>query len=207
MYADILYSEQEILREEVRGLQETRERLRQKVAALEKELKKVKEEAEAAAKATKSNDEEDLPLAQRMRFTRVEMARVLMERNQYKERFMELQEAVRWTELIRAYKTDPTSISRGKGSVWKLLVSLAQKENLILDQLIYYFPLFFVRSFSSLFTGPADRGALVRGPHTLLPHIRYSAPTNQVVPAPPLDTMRRRTLKGRHEFFDQGDTM
>ena len=178
---DELTSEQEILREEVRGLQETRERLRQKVAALEKELKKVKEEAEAAAKATKSNDEEDLPLAQRMRFTRVEMARVLMERNQYKERFMELQEAVRWTELIRAYKTDPTSISRGKGSVWKF--------------------------FSSLFTGPADRGALVRGPHTLLPHIRYSAPTNQVVPAPPLDTMRRRTLKGRHEFFDQGDTI
>ena len=32
---------------------------------------------------------------------RVEMARVLMERNQYKERFMELQEAVRWTEMIR----------------------------------------------------------------------------------------------------------
>jgi hypothetical protein len=27
---------------------------------------------------------------------RVEMARVLMERNQYKERFMELQEAVRY---------------------------------------------------------------------------------------------------------------
>jgi hypothetical protein len=30
------------------------------------------------------------------------MARVLMERNQYKERLMELQEAVRWTEMIRA---------------------------------------------------------------------------------------------------------
>ena len=38
----------------------------------------------------------DIPMAQRKRFTRVEMARVLMERNQYKERFMELQEAVRW---------------------------------------------------------------------------------------------------------------
>lgn len=174
---DELTSEQEILREEVRGLQLARERLRQKVTALEEELKKVKEEAEAAAKAAKSDDEEDVSLAQRKRFTRVEMARVLMERNQYKERFMELQEAVRWTEMIRASKTDPTSISGGK--VWKF--------------------------FSSLFT-PADRGALVRGPHTL-PHIRYSAPTNQVVPAPPLDTMRRRTLKGRHEFFDQGDTM
>lgn len=43
----------------------------------------------------------DVPTAQRKRFTRVEMARVLMERNQYKERLMELQEAVRWTEMIR----------------------------------------------------------------------------------------------------------
>ena len=34
---------------------------------------------------------EDVPMAQRKRFTRVEMARVLMERNQYKEKFMELQ--------------------------------------------------------------------------------------------------------------------
>lgn len=113
-------SEQEILREQVRGLQQARDRLRQKVASLEDELKKAKEEAEAAAKATKSDDEEDVPLAQRKRFTRVEMARVLMERNQYKERFMELQEAVRWTEMIRASKTDPASISGGKQSVWKL---------------------------------------------------------------------------------------
>ena len=40
--------------------------------------------------------------AHRKRFSRVEMARVLMERNQYKERLMELQEAVRWTEMIRS---------------------------------------------------------------------------------------------------------
>lgn len=46
----------------------------------------------------------DVPTAQRKRFTRVEMARVLMERNQYKERLMELQEAVRWTEMIRCHR-------------------------------------------------------------------------------------------------------
>lgn len=113
------------MREEVRGLQQARDRLRQRIAALEEELKKTKEEAEVAAKATKSDDEEDVPLSQRKRFTRVEMARVLMERNQYKERFMELQEAVRWTEMIRASKTDPSSISGGKGSVWKLYVHYA----------------------------------------------------------------------------------
>ncbi|XP_044016784.1 JNK-interacting protein 3 isoform X3 [Aphidius gifuensis] len=177
---DELTSEQEILREDVRGLQHAREKLRQRITILEDELKKAKEEAETAAKATKSDDEEDVPLAQRKRFTRVEMARVLMERNQYKERFMELQEAVRWTEMIRASKTDPASLSGGKQSVWKF--------------------------FSNLFTGPADRGSISRNPNNL-PHIRYSAPSNQVVPAPPLDAMRRRTLKNRHDFFDQGDTI
>ena len=63
-------------------------------------------------------------MAQRKRFTRVEMARVLMERNQYKERFMELQEAVRWTEMIRASKTtstDNTTITKNnKQGIWKL---------------------------------------------------------------------------------------
>lgn len=101
-------------------MHQARDRLRQRVLALEEELKKLKEEAETAAKATKSDDEEEVPLAQRKRFTRAEMARVLMERNQYKERFMELQEAVRWTEMIRASKTDPSSISGGKQTFWKL---------------------------------------------------------------------------------------
>ena len=44
------------------------------------------------------------------------MARVLMERNQYKERFMELQEAVRWTEMIRASKADDGSLESKKSS-------------------------------------------------------------------------------------------
>ncbi|KAL7299548.1 hypothetical protein TKK_0007626 [Trichogramma kaykai] len=173
---DELTGEQEVLREEVRNLTLVKERLRQRVVALEEELKKVKEEAETAAKVTKSDDEEEVPLAQRKRFTRAEMARVLMERNQYKERFMELQEAVRWTEMIRASKTDPASISGGKQTFWKF--------------------------FSNLFTGPADRGALVRGGH-----VRYSAPSNQVVPAMHMDIMRRRQMKNRHDFLDQGDTM
>ena len=48
-------------------------------------------------------------------------ARVLMERNQYKERFMELQEAVRWTEMIRASKTTETTINKNnKQGIWKL---------------------------------------------------------------------------------------
>ena len=61
-------------------------------------------------------------MAQRKRFTRVEMARVLMERNQYKERLMELQEAVRWTEMIRASREHPNELQskKNKSSVWNL---------------------------------------------------------------------------------------
>lgn len=60
-------------------------------------------------------------MAQRKRFTRVEMARVLLERNQYKERFMELQEAVRWSEMIRASKNDTNTNRKNKqGTFWKL---------------------------------------------------------------------------------------
>lgn len=40
-------------------------------------------------------------MAQRKRFTRVEMARVLMERNQYKEKLMELQVGFYCTEKLQ----------------------------------------------------------------------------------------------------------
>lgn len=59
-----------------------------------------------------------MPMAQRKRFTRVEMARVLMERNQYKERFMELQDAVRWTEMIRASRSVDIN-PKAKESIWR----------------------------------------------------------------------------------------
>ena len=100
---------------------------------LEDELKKVKEEAEKAAAKSKDGEgaeESEIPLAQRKRFTRVEMARVLMERNQYKERFMELQEAVRWTEMIRASKPEgigggaADSGKKNQKGIWKLYVHI-----------------------------------------------------------------------------------
>jgi hypothetical protein len=110
-------------------LQAVRAKLQQKIHNLEDELKKVKKESEEKAKTGKPDENEDVPMAQRKRFTRVEMARVLMERNQYKERFMELQEAVRWTEMIRANRSEPGSgasgdkksnTSNNKG-IWKTL--------------------------------------------------------------------------------------
>lgn len=121
---DELTSEQEILREEIKSLYAVKARLGQRIQELEEEVKRAREEAEQAAKASKSDDEEDVPMAQRKRFTRVEMARVLMERNQYKERFMELQEAVRWTEMIRASRNDPTLDKKSKQSIWKFFSNL-----------------------------------------------------------------------------------
>lgn len=63
-----------------------------------------------------------MPLAQRKRFTRAEMSRVLLERNQYKEHLMELQEAVRWAEMLRAAREHPEPQTRKRSSVWNLYV-------------------------------------------------------------------------------------
>nr|CAD7572232.1 unnamed protein product [Timema californicum] len=150
---DELTSDQEILREEIRSLQTMKTRLLEKIHDLEEEVKRVKEEAEKSSKATKSDDEEDVPMAQRKRFTRVEMARVLMERNQYKERFMELQEAVRWTEMIRASRNDSSIDQKNEKSIWKF--------------------------FSNLFSSPVRP----QHKHNPQLRLRYSAPTQQVSPA------------------------
>lgn len=51
------------------------------------------------------------------------MARVLMEKNQYKERLMELQEAVRWTETLRASRNNADlnqNKNKNKSSIFQL---------------------------------------------------------------------------------------
>lgn len=91
--------------------------LKQKNSQLEEEIKKLKQANEELRLKLKEDDEDGVPLVQRRRFTRIEMARVLMERNQYKEKLIELQEAVRWTELIRASRSETT---KEKSAIWKL---------------------------------------------------------------------------------------
>uniref|UniRef100_A0A8C5G6B1 C-Jun-amino-terminal kinase-interacting protein 4 n=1 Tax=Gouania willdenowi TaxID=441366 RepID=A0A8C5G6B1_GOUWI len=124
---DELTCEKEMLQGELEALMLAKTKLEDKSKELEEELKKVRVEVEEAKQ--KSKDEEDvsvflfaksnIPTAQRKRFTRVEMARVLMERNQYKERLMELQEAVRWTEMIRASRENPALTEKKKSSIWQ----------------------------------------------------------------------------------------
>ncbi|XP_061388534.1 JNK-interacting protein 3 isoform X1 [Musca vetustissima] len=124
---DELTGEIEILREELNAMQQSRNKLRTKVQELEEELKKTKEQVKQ--QSDNDQDENDVPLAQRKRFTRVEMAMVLMERNQYKERLMELQEAVRLTEILRASRTVDNLDKKSKQSIWKYFSNLFTPSN------------------------------------------------------------------------------
>ena len=64
-----MFREHEILREEVRSLQEVRAKLQTRLQDQEDELRRIKEEAERGRKEKEEEDEE-VPMAQRTRFTR-----------------------------------------------------------------------------------------------------------------------------------------
>ncbi|XP_078461356.1 C-Jun-amino-terminal kinase-interacting protein 3-like isoform X2 [Lampetra planeri] len=133
---DDLASEHEVLRGELESARQAKARVEARVKELDEELKRtvcfrLKTEADKFRKFKKEEpDDEDVPMAQRKRFTRVEMARVLMERNQYKERLMELQEAVRWTEMIRASREHPSIVEKkNKSSIWQFFSRLFSGSN------------------------------------------------------------------------------
>ncbi|XP_042253121.1 C-Jun-amino-terminal kinase-interacting protein 4 isoform X1 [Thunnus maccoyii] len=154
---DELSCEKEVLRGELDAVTQAKNKLEEKNKELEEELKKIRAELEDGKQKTKieNEDDSDVPTAQRKRFTRVEMARVLMERNQYKERLMELQEAVRWTEMIRASKENPALPEKKKSSLWQ----------------------FFSRLFSS-------SGGTAKKPAAEAPvNVKYNAPTSQIQPS------------------------
>uniref|UniRef100_A0A3Q2ZCY2 Sperm associated antigen 9 n=1 Tax=Kryptolebias marmoratus TaxID=37003 RepID=A0A3Q2ZCY2_KRYMA len=154
---DELSCEKEVLRGELDAVTQAKTKLEEKNKELEEELKKVKAELEETKHKIKNDNEDDsdVPTAQRKRFTRVEMARVLMERNQYKERLMELQEAVRWTEMIRASKENSSLPEKKKSSLWQ----------------------FFSRLFSS------SGGAGKKPPAEAPVNVKYNAPTSQIQPS------------------------
>ncbi|XP_070707364.1 C-Jun-amino-terminal kinase-interacting protein 4 [Pempheris klunzingeri] len=154
---DELSCEKEVLQGELDAVTQAKTKLEEKNKELEEEVKKIRAELEDSKQKVKNDNEDDsdVPTAQRKRFTRVEMARVLMERNQYKERLMELQEAVRWTEMIRASKENPAIPEKKKSSLWQ----------------------FFSRLFSS--SGGATKKPAVEAPV----NVKYNAPTSQIQPS------------------------
>uniref|UniRef100_A0A672PMP2 C-Jun-amino-terminal kinase-interacting protein 3 n=1 Tax=Sinocyclocheilus grahami TaxID=75366 RepID=A0A672PMP2_SINGR len=94
---DELSSEQEVLREELETVKQSKSKVDQRVKELEEDLKRSGSFARVSSQDSKDEGvedyssplQDDVAMTQRRRFTRVEMARVLMERNQYKERLME----------------------------------------------------------------------------------------------------------------------
>ncbi|XP_022527991.2 C-Jun-amino-terminal kinase-interacting protein 3 isoform X6 [Astyanax mexicanus] len=182
---DELSGEQEVLREELEAVKQSKNKVDSRVKELEEELKRLRAEALGASQDSKdeggedysSTLQDDVAMTQRRRFTRVEMARVLMERNQYKERLMELQEAVRWTEMIRASRESPQMQEKKKSTIWQ----------------------FFARLFSSSASPPP-----VKRPYTSV-NIHYKAPAgfNQRRS----HTMCQISTSNRTlEFFPEDDT-
>ncbi|XP_054462928.1 sperm associated antigen 9a isoform X2 [Anoplopoma fimbria] len=149
---DELTCEKEMLQGEMQAMLQAKTKLEDKNKEMEEDLKKVRLEMEEVKHKTKEEEDSDVPTAQRKRFTRVEMARVLMERNQYKERLMELQEAVRWTEMIRASRENPTLSEKKKSSIWQ----------------------FFSRLFSSSSSSPAIKKVESQS------HMKYNSPGSMV---------------------------
>uniref|UniRef100_A0A8C1RFA7 C-Jun-amino-terminal kinase-interacting protein 3 n=1 Tax=Cyprinus carpio TaxID=7962 RepID=A0A8C1RFA7_CYPCA len=127
---DELSSEEEVLREELETVKQSKSKVDQRVKELEEELKRSgtfvlsQDSKDEGGEDYSSPLQDDVAMTQRRRFTRVEMARVLMERNQYKERLMELQEAVRWTEMIRASRESPALPEKKKSIIWQFFARL-----------------------------------------------------------------------------------
>ncbi|XP_045066763.1 C-Jun-amino-terminal kinase-interacting protein 3-like isoform X12 [Coregonus clupeaformis] len=187
---DELSGEHEVLREELEALRTAKNKVDAKVKELEEELKRLRAEALTLGASQDSKDEGgedysspmvdgDVTMTQRRRFTRVEMARVLMERNQYKERLMELQEAVRWTEMIRASRESPQMQEKKKSTIWQ----------------------FFARLFSSSASPPP-----VKRPYYSV-NIHYKSPSPAGFPQRRSHTMCQISTSNRTlEFFPEDDS-
>ncbi|XP_034409069.1 C-Jun-amino-terminal kinase-interacting protein 4 isoform X2 [Cyclopterus lumpus] len=96
------------------SLQGTASRLEGRVKEKEEEIKRLRKELEAC-----QSEDPDASLPTCMRnFSRSEMARVVMEKNQYKQRLLELQEAVRRSQTLRATQDEKLTEDK-RSSVWR----------------------------------------------------------------------------------------
>lgn len=109
-----LTNDRSTLNLELTSCRETIARLEGKNKELEEETKRLRKELEALqAEDTDSS----LPSSNR-RFSRSEMARVVMEKNQYKERLIELQESMRRSQALGVTKNEKI-LEDKRNSVWK----------------------------------------------------------------------------------------
>ncbi|XP_067366750.1 C-Jun-amino-terminal kinase-interacting protein 4 isoform X2 [Channa argus] len=100
---------------EVTSLQETVLRLEGRMKEKEEETKRLRKELDAC-----QSEDPDASLPTSIRhFSRSEMARVVMEKNQYKQRLFELQEAIRHSQTVRATKEVRLGSEDKRSSVWR----------------------------------------------------------------------------------------
>ncbi|XP_039596862.1 C-Jun-amino-terminal kinase-interacting protein 4 [Polypterus senegalus] len=109
-----LINERSELTLEVESLQDTIVRLEGRLRESEEESKGIRQELE---EARKKDPEADLPPQFRRRFTRSEMSRVVMERNQYKKQLFDLQDALRRSQDLRASKEQKNTEER-RSTIW-----------------------------------------------------------------------------------------
>ncbi|KAK2844700.1 hypothetical protein Q5P01_011359 [Channa striata] len=102
------------LKLEVTSLQETVLRLEGRMKEREEEMKRLRKELDSCQS---EDPDASLPTSTR-HFSRSEMARVVMEKNQYKQRLFELQEAIRHSQAVRATKEVRLPEDK-RSSVWR----------------------------------------------------------------------------------------
>ncbi|XP_058503520.1 C-Jun-amino-terminal kinase-interacting protein 4 isoform X1 [Solea solea] len=164
------------LKLEVTSLQETVSRLEGRIKEKEEETKRLRKELEAC----QSEDSDASSLASMRQFSRSEMARVVMERNQYKHRLFELQEAIKHSQTVRATKEVKLTEDK-RSSVWRRFNRLfgLSKEPLIPPP-------------ASAFTLPAS-SSLTRSP-VRSPQLPAVSQTESAAPAALSPRVRRREL-------------
>ncbi|XP_041650304.1 C-Jun-amino-terminal kinase-interacting protein 3 isoform X2 [Cheilinus undulatus] len=109
-----LTDDRSALQLELSSLQETASRLEGRIKEKEEETKRLRKELEA----WQSEDPDGTSPTTMRQFSRSEMARVVMEKNQYKQRLFELQEAVRRSQTLRATKEERLTEEK-RTSVWR----------------------------------------------------------------------------------------
>jgi len=135
---DLMTSDNDILREDITHYANMDADMKAKLAHVENELKACKEEL-LKLKESKSEAAVEDPLGglEQKTFSRSEMAVLLEEKNYYKERLMELQDAVVYKEMCRVKKQFPElkdpqkPVKQNNSSIWNLFNKLKNSRSSI----------------------------------------------------------------------------
>ncbi|XP_072832874.2 C-Jun-amino-terminal kinase-interacting protein 3 [Pogona vitticeps] len=182
-----LSEERESLRMEREGTVGALSRCQAQLKEAELELIRIRQEFEERRRSSEDGEAEGSS-SQPQKFTRAEMARVVMERNLYKERLMELQETVRRTDLLRASREEQ-AVQMKKSSFWKIFDRLFSPSDSPERSPASPLPPRRVRS------SPVSRSELGRNGAQLSPALRYiprtTSPTSEADTSP---QQKRRDL-------------